>query len=344
MKALRLREYNSFVWEEVDTPACGAYDVLIKVEACAVCGSDVHGMTGNTGRRIPPIIMGHEAAGIIVACGSRVNNYKVGDRVTFDSTIFCNRCDNCVAGSINLCNNRKVLGVSCEEYRMDGAFAEYVAVPEHILYKLPDHVSFVQAAMVEPLSVAYHAITRTEIPLEGIAVVIGVGTIGMLTVQILRTFGVSNIIAVDIDSDKLKIALQHGANYAVNSKESSAADQIKKLTAKSEGADVCYEATGLDVTVNLGLDIVKKGGKMVLIGNVAPTVELPLQLVVTREISLFGSCISAGEYPKCLDLIAKGKVDVDSIISKIVPMAEGNKWIHAVSKGEQGLSKIVMIP
>ena len=332
------------MWEDVDNPVCRANEVLIKIEACAVCGSDVHGMTGDTGRRLPPIIMGHEAAGTIVACGLNVSNYEVGDRVTFDSTISCNTCDNCEAGRINLCDDRKVLGVSCEEYRMDGAFAEYIAVPEHILYKLPDNVSFVQAAMIEPLSVAYHAITRTEIPLAGTAVVVGVGTIGMLTVQILHTLGVSNIIAVDIDSDKLKTALKHGATYAVNSNESTATDQIKKLTAKGEGADVCYEATGLDVTVNLGLAVVKKGGKMVLIGNVAPTVELPLQWVVAREISLFGSCISAGEYPKCLDLIAEGKVNVDSIISKVVPMAEGDKWIHTVSRGEQGLTKIVMVP
>ena len=344
MKALVLKEYNSFVWEDVETPVCGANDVLIKVEACAVCGSDVHGMTGSTGRRLPPIIMGHEAAGIIAECGSNVDNYKIGDRVTFDSTVFCNACDQCVAGKRNLCDNRKVLGVSCVEYRMDGAFAEYVAVPAHTLYKLPDNVSFVQASMIEPLSVAYHAITRTEIPYAGTAVVVGVGTIGMLTVQILHTLGVSNIIAVDIDADKLALALQHGANHGIDSNEPNAADQIKKLTAKGEGADVCYEATGLDVTVNLGLAVVKKGGKMVLIGNVAPAVELPLQWVVAREISLFGSCISAGEYPTCLDLIAKGKVDVDSIISKVVPMAEGNKWIHAVAEGEQGLTKIVMIP
>ena len=343
MKALVLKEYNSFVWEDVDLPVCGDNDVLIKVEACAVCGSDVHGMTGSTGRRIPPIIMGHEGAGTIAACGINVHNYKVGDRVTFDSTVYCNKCDNCKSGMINLCDDRKVLGVSCGDYRMHGAFAEYVAVPAHILYKLPDNVSFVQAAMIEPLSVAYHAITRTAIPPASVAV-IGVGTIGLLTVQTLRAFGASNIIAVDIDPDKLELALKHGADYAVNSKDTDAADKIRTLTTKGEGVDVCYDATGLEATVALGLDILKKGGDMVLIGNVSATIDFPLQWVVTREISLFGSCASAGEYPQCLDLIATGKVNVDCMISKVVPMAEGNKWIHAVHDGDQGLSKIILIP
>jgi len=288
--------------------------------------------------------MGHEGAGTITACGINVNDYKVGDRVTFDSTVYCNTCDNCKAGMINLCNDRKVLGVSCGDYRMHGAFAEYVAVPAHILYKLPDNVSFVQAAMIEPLSVAYHAVTRTAIPPDASVAVIGVGTIGLLAVQTLRAFGASNILAVDIDPDKLKLALKHGADYAVNSKDADAANQIKALTAKSEGVDVCYDAIGLEATVALGLDILKKGGDIVLIGNLSATIDFPLQGVVTRELSLFGSCASAGEYPECLDLIASAKVDVDCMISKVVPMAEGNKWIHAVHEGQQGLSKIILVP
>jgi L-iditol 2-dehydrogenase len=305
MKALILKEYNLFSWEDTDMPVYGNNEVLIKVEACAVCGSDVHGMTGSTGRRIPPIIMGHEAAGVIIKCGSDVSDYKVGDRVTFDSTVYCNKCDNCTKGLINLCDNREVLGVSCPDYRKHGAFAEYVAVPEYILYKLPDNVSFVQASMVEPLAVAYHAITRTAIPLNGSVAVIGVGTIGMLTVQVLKAFGVQSIIAIDIDNIKLEQSLKYGADHALNSKNSDIVNSIKALTAKDEGVDACYDATGLDVTVNLGLEVVKKGGDMVLIGNVSTKIDFPLQWVVTREISLYGSCASAGEYQKCHRLFSQ---------------------------------------
>src|SRR5208283_2297898 len=132
MKALTLREYKKFSYEDVAVPEVGPDDVLVAVRACGICGSDVHGMDGSTGRRRPPIIMGHEAAGVIAKAGPGVAGWKAGDRVTFDSTIYCGRCEFCRRGQINLCNQRRVLGVSCEEYSQNGAFAEYVAVPQHV--------------------------------------------------------------------------------------------------------------------------------------------------------------------------------------------------------------------
>ena len=138
------------------------------MRACGICGSDVHGMDGSTGRRIPPLIMGHEAAGEIAEVGAGVSGWKPGDRVTFDSTIYCGRCWHCLRGEVNLCDERRVLGVSCAEYRRDGAFAEFVAVPERILYRLPDDLSFEQAAMVEAVSVAVHAVAA-HAPLRRIA-------------------------------------------------------------------------------------------------------------------------------------------------------------------------------
>ena len=150
MKALVMHEYNKLTYQEVPTPEPGDQEVQVRLQACAVCGSDVHGLDGSSGRRRPPIIMGHEAAGVISACGRSVKGYRIGDRVTFDSTVYCNVCDACKRGYVNLCANRQVLGVSCEDYRRNGCFAEYVTVPAYILYKLPDNVTYVQAAMVEP--------------------------------------------------------------------------------------------------------------------------------------------------------------------------------------------------
>ena len=161
MKALVMHEYGKLSYEDVAKPTPGKGKVLIRLKACSVCGSDVHGLDGSTGRRRPPVIMGHEASGIIEELGEGVSNYKVGDRVTFDSTIYCNECDMCRAGKVNLCRSRRVRGVSCEEYNQPGCFAEYVVVPDYILYPIPDNVTYVQAAMIEPLSVAYHAATRT---------------------------------------------------------------------------------------------------------------------------------------------------------------------------------------
>jgi L-iditol 2-dehydrogenase len=165
MKALVLEAYNRLVYGDVPQPNIGPDEVLIQVKACGICGSDVHGIDGSTGRRIPPIIMGHEAAGVIQEVGVEVTAWRPGDRVTFDSTIYCGKCCFCRAGQVNLCDNRRVLGASPGHYRQNGALAHYVAVPQRILYRLPDAVSFTQAAMLEPLSVAFHAVSLPRIHL-----------------------------------------------------------------------------------------------------------------------------------------------------------------------------------
>lgn len=344
MKALVLEEYMRFNYKEVPTPVPQEHEVLVRVKACAVCGSDVHGMDGSTGRRRPPVIMGHEAAGQIEAVGAKVAGYQPGDRVTFDSTIYCNQCPRCRQGLVNLCANRRVLGVSCEDYRMDGAFAEYVVVPQHVLYRLPHNVTYQQAAMVEPLAIAYHAATRTPITKDTSALVVGVGTIGMLTLQVARAMGANPLIAVDIDGEKLKTALENGATAAVNSLEQDALQQILAHTPAGEGVQVALDATGIGPTVNLCLKATALNGAVVLIGNLSPTIDFPLQWVVTRQQSLFGSCASAGEYDKCLKLIAQGQVNVDALISKAVPLKDGHEWITRVYNKEPGLNKIVLLP
>ncbi len=344
MKALVLEEYMKFVYKDVEQPKPEDGDVLIKIGAVAVCGSDVHGMDGSSGRRRPPIIMGHEAAGTIVELGKNVKDYSVGDRVTFDSTIYCNKCSMCKKGLVNLCDNRRVLGVSCEDYKLDGAFAEYVSVPSYILYSIPDNVTFIQASMVEPLSIAYHAATRVNISKDDSVAIIGVGTIGMLILQVVKAMGAKSIIAVDIDDEKLKLALKMGADYVVNSKDKDAVKKILSNTKDNKGVDVAFDATGIEQTVSTCLKVIALNGKLILVGNLAQNINFPLQWVVTRQLSLFGSCASAGEYKECIKLISEGKVNVEKLISKTVPMAEGNKWINKVYRHEDGLNKIVMIP
>src|SRR5438874_6870401 len=162
MKALVLKDYKKFSYEDVPAPEAGPKDVLVAVKACGICGSDVHGMDGSTGRRQPPIIMGHEAAGVIESVGSGVRDWLPGARVTFDSTIYCGECEFCRRGEINLCEHRRVLGVSCDEYRQHGAFAEFVVAPQRILYRLPKDVPFEHASLVEPFSIALHAINRAQ--------------------------------------------------------------------------------------------------------------------------------------------------------------------------------------
>ena len=158
MKALVLTAPSTFEFTEVPDLVAGPGEVRIDVRACGICGSDIHGMNGSSGRRIPPIVMGHEAAGVISELGSGVADWKIGDRVTFDSTEFCGDCEECRAGNTNLCSSRRVLGVSCTDYRRHGCFAEKVVLPTRILHRIPDSLSFEKAAFAEPVSIALHAV------------------------------------------------------------------------------------------------------------------------------------------------------------------------------------------
>lgn len=343
MKALVLTEYRTFALHEVPTPEPAAAEVLVAVKACGICGSDVHGMDGSTGRRRPPIIMGHEAAGVIAAVGAGVTGWRIGDRVTFDSTIYCGQCWFCRRGLINLCDNRRVLGVSCEEYRRHGAFADYVAVPQHILYRLPEAATFEQAAMVEALSIAVHAAGRAPLVLGDTAVVLGAGMIGLLLIQVLRAAGCGLIVAVDIDPARLDLACRLGADLALRPGVHDVTSELLQRT-QGRGADLAFEVVGLAPTVLAAVACLRKGGALTLVGNLASTVELPLQAVVTRQISLLGTCASAGEYPACLDLIARRAVDVDALISARVPLAQGADWFNRLYNREPGLMKVILSP
>ena len=343
MKALVLERYNEFAVRDVAIPVVGPRDVLIKVAACGICGSDIHGMDGSTGRRIPPVIMGHEAAGNIVEVGSDVTDWKIGERVTFDSTIYCGHCYHCRRGEINLCDNRRVLGVSCAEYRQDGAFAEFVAVPEHILYRLPDGVTFEQAAMVELLSIAVHAVHRTPIVLNDSAIVVGAGMVGQMVVQVLKAAGCGRIIAVDLEQSRLDLALKLGATHVLRADGPDVPGAVRALT-EGRGADVAFEVVGITPTLQLASKCVKKGGSVTLVGNLAAEATLPLQQTVTREITLYGSCASQGEYPACLDMIVRGQVDVNALISAVAPLDEGASWFERLHRGGEGLFKVLLRP
>lgn len=344
MKALELVEYKKFEYKDIDAPSIGPKEVLIRVAACGICGSDVHGMDGSSGRRIPPIVMGHEAAGVISEVGETVDSeWQVGDRVTFDSMVYCGDCWHCRRGEVNLCEDRMVLGVSCGEYRRYGAFAEYVAVPAHILYRLPDDLSFERAAMVEPVSVAVHAVERTPVTLGASAVVFGGGMIGLLCLQALKAAGCGFTAVVDLDSRKLETAKSLGADLCINPNDTDAPQAIREATS-GRGADIAMEAVGIEPTVKGAIASLRKGGSCTLVGNLAPSVELPLQEVVTRQISLVGTCGSAGEYPACLDLIAKGVIDVDCLISEVNTLDQGASSFDRLYRGEPGLTKIVLKP
>ncbi|WP_163322542.1 galactitol-1-phosphate 5-dehydrogenase [Draconibacterium mangrovi] len=343
MKALVLENYNDLVYKEVAEPVPAPNEVLVKVKACGICGSDVHGMDGSTGRRKPPIIMGHEASGVITALGSEVSGWNIGDRVTFDSTIYPLNDWYTLNGHYNLSENRQVLGVSPGTYKKHGAFAEYVTVPEHILYRLPDNVSFEQAAMVEPAAVALHAIKQSGLQLGESAAVIGTGMIGLFLIQLLSLSNASPLFAIDVESSKLDMAKKFGAEVILNHNKDNLIKEVLSRT-NSRGIDHVFEAVGIEPTVNNAIEIVRKGGKVVLVGNLSANINFPLQSVVTREIKILGSCAIRGEYETVLQLIDAGKIKVDEMISAVAPLSEGADWFKRLYNKEAGLKKVILVP
>jgi L-iditol 2-dehydrogenase len=343
MKALLLKEYLHLEMVEMPRPEIGPDDVMIRVRACGICGSDVHGFDGSTGRRIPPLVMGHEAAGTVAALGSRVKGLREGDRVTFDSTVYCGECRFCRKGKVNLCDNRQVLGVSCADYRRHGAFAEYVSVPRRIVYPLPDSLLFEHAAMIEATSIAVHAVGLAQVSAGNSAAVVGSGMIGLLAIQALSIGGVNPLIAVDVDDGRLALAGQFGASHTYNSATADAVAAVRDLT-EGRGVDLAIEAVGNTGAIGTAIASLQKGGTVVLIGNISPSVDLPLQSVVTREIRLLGSCASSGEIPACIELLASGRIKVGPLISAVAPLEEGPAWFQRFRGHTGKLMKVVLQP
>ena len=344
MKALVLEDYMNFSFRDYPDPRLRTDDdVIVRVRAASICGSDVHGMDGSTGRRIPPIVMGHEASGEIVETGSAAGEFKPGDRVTFDSTEYCGECFHCRRGEVNLCDNRRVLGVSCGDYKRDGTFAEYIVLPKRILYAMPPSLDFIDASIAEPAAVAAHAAAITPLGLGDSIVVVGAGLIGLLLIQILRANSSSLVLALDTDPDRRQAALKAGADVAL---DPAAPDLQKELLARSNGRgfDRAFEAVGATAPIKTAIAATRKGGSVTLIGNVSPSVEIPLQSVVTRQITLYGSCATSGEYPLVLDLLARKKIDARSIISAVAPLSEGASWFARLYAREKGLLKVVLTP
>lgn len=384
MKALVLTAPSEFNYDTgFPDPTPGAGEVLVKIKACGICGSDIHGMDGRSGRRQMPIVMGHEAAGEITEVGEGVTDWKVGERVTFDSTEYCGECEECLAGYVNLCPDRKVLGVSPGTYRRHGCFAEKIVLPERILYRIPESLPFEKAAFAEPVAIALHAVNLAD-GIEvgeafadssscededecgscgegcghdhghdhehgaedirgGVAVVVGAGLIGLLVVQALKARGWERVIAIDLDDKRLELAKTLGADDAFNAKQEGLAMHLREITG-GDGADASFEVVGAGAPVDLAVRCVRKGGQVILVGNLQASIPFPLQEVVTRQITLRGSCSCAGEYPEAIRRIEDGSIQVEPLLSAVAPLEQGADWFKRLYDNKEGLLKVVLTP
>jgi L-iditol 2-dehydrogenase len=342
MKALLLSEYRHLHLTDLPVPEPGPGEILVAVAACGICGSDVHGYDGSSGRRIPPLVMGHEAAGVVARVGAGVTNPREGDRVTFDSTIYCGECGPCRRGNVNLCDRREVLGVSCGDYRRAGAFAEFVIVPARITYRIPESLPFREAALLEAVSVALHAVSLVSIAPASTGLVVGAGTIGLLLQQALRVAGCSRVFVTDVDASRLELSKELGATATLPA-GAELTRSIAELT-DGTGVDVAVEAVGITTTVAAAIDNVRKGGCVVLVGNVTPEVTVHLQKVVSRQIRLQGSCASAGEYPRSIELLSGGEIKVRPLISAVAALEDGPQWFERLYAHEPHLMKVILTP
>ena len=342
MKALLHTKPYCLEYTDFPDPQLGDDELLVRVKACGICGSDVHGFTGKTGRRIPPLIMGHEAAGVVQGIGKNARGFRKGDRVCFDSTVYCNKCAACRAGKYNRCVSRQVLGVSVPEFKRHGAFAEYVAVPWWIVAGIPDNMSFVQAALLEPVSIGMHAANRARISIGDTVVVVGAGAIGLFVLQACKLKG-ARVIICDINDFRLDVARELGAEVLVNPTKSSLKDKVLKVS-DGAGADVAFEVVGFAQTFADAISVTKTGGYLVAVGNLQKTAEFNLQELVARELTFTGSYASSGEFREGIDLVASGKINVEPLISDVLPLREGPSAFDRLLKAQENLLKIVLEP
>jgi L-iditol 2-dehydrogenase len=338
MKALVFAGPGEMPLQEHPDPTPGPGEVVVAIRAAGICGSDVHGFLGATGRRRPGVVMGHEAAGEVVEVGPAVASVRTGDRVILRSILPCGRCEACRRGQPNICTDRKGMGM-----HFDGAYAERIAVPESLLLPMPDTLSYQEGALVEPLAVAMHAVNITPFALMDFVVVVGAGAIGLLTLLAARLRGAGSIVVTDRSAHRLAVARSLGADLTVDVSTHHAVELIRAATG-GQGADAVFEAVGVAETAAQSLLSVRSGGHVTWIGNSAPLVELPMQELVTREVTLRGSYGFREEFEQAADALAAGTIDVQHLIERLAPLEEGSDLFRELGSGELDAVKVVLTP
>lgn len=338
MKGLVYNGSEELSLTEVKDPAPGKGEVLINVKAAAICGSDVHGYLGTSGRRTPPMIMGHELSGEIAQLGEGATRFAVGDRVTVQPLIFCGQCDYCEQGLTNLCPTKRMYGVM----DVDGAMAEQICVLEKLVYRLPESVTYPHGAMLEPLAVAYTAVTKAP-SIEGRHVlVVGAGAIGLLVLQILKTLAPAKTFVSDVNEFRLDVAKRMGADVAIN----PANDDLKEVVAgetEGKGADIAFEVVGISATVQQAMSALRTGGTCVWVGNSEQMITLNMQEVVTRQLAISGTYAYTHEgFGEAIGLLAEQKPDLDPLISKVVPLDQGPEMFALLGQGARDLIKVIL--
>lgn len=341
MKAAVWHGSNDIRIEEIPKPEIKDDEVLIRVKATGICGSEAHAYSGVSKRRTPPLIMGHEFTGEVTEVGEKGEDVKIGDRVVIDPIIRCGTCEQCISGRSNICNNLRLIGL-----HQHGAFAEYVAVPAKNCLRLPDSVSFEEGTLVEPLSVGVHAVSRTPVKLGDTVVVIGAGIIGLMTMQAAKLAGAARLAIVGGGRRKyrLELARKLGADVVINSKKEDSVKKVMELT-DMKGVDAVLEAVGIEITVQQAMKMVKKGGRVAVIGMLVPKMELEMLNAAVKETEIKGMYgYTTTDFRVALDLIIAGRVDVKSVITHLFPLDDARKAFEILHEKRDGVTKVIIKP
>ena len=339
MKAMRLESIGNLFTREVTKPAPGPDDLLVRVEACGICGTDRHLLLGEF-PSTPPVTLGHEFCGIIEAIGSDVKSFSLGDRITGDPNISCGRCPQCMNGRVNLCRNLRAIGI-----HSDGGFADYVIVPQKQAFTLPPGLDPVHGAFCEPLACCLHGIDIAEIRAGSSVVVLGGGVIGLLTVQLAKLAGATTVILSTRQAAKRRLAEEIGATASV---DPSSSDIIEVITGPRGlvpgGVDVVIECAGVAETVQQSTRLARAGGTVVILGVMPQGAKVELEPfdILFRELRVLGSFINPFVHRRAADLVAAGAIELDKLITRRISLDEAPGVIgHPAAPGEV---KVLVIP
>lgn len=339
MKGIVYEGPNILSLREVPDVTPGPGEVKLRVKACGICGSDVHGYLGLTGRRTAPMMMGHEFAGVVEELGEGVTEWKPGARVSVYPVDFCGSCEMCEKGDVHLCLNKRAYGV----LDVDGAFAEYICVPAKCCFAVSDHIPFAVGSLMEPLAVAYRGVEHAG-DLKGKSVlIVGGGTIGLLALACVKMKGAEKILLSDLSDHRLSVAGEMGADVTINPGTQDFKARILEET-DGKGVDVAIEAVGAAPTVQQAMGALRFGGKGIWIGNNKPMIEINMQEIVTRELSVQGSFLYGyEEFRTVVGLINEGRIHVAPLISQEVSLEEAPAYFKKLAFEPGNLIKVVVV-
>lgn len=341
MKVALMHGIGKMGFTERPIPTPKDNEVLVKLEYVGICGSDLHYYeSGRIGNFIvePPFVLGHEPGGTVVEVGKNVKHLKVGDRVALEPGKTCGQCEFCKTGRYNLCPDVVFFATP----PVDGVFQEYVAHEAGLCFKLPENVSTMEGALIEPLAVGFHAAKQGDAHMGQVAVVTGSGCIGLVSMMALKALGVCEVYVVDIMPKRLEKAMELGATGVINSKEEDAVQKILELT-EGRGVDLVIETSGAEICARQGLQMLVKGGTLVQVGySASGEMTLPMGMVLDKEITIKSVFRYRHIYPMAIQAVAEGKVNLKGIVTDIFELDDIQNAMDSSIKNKADIVKAVV--